>query len=184
MVVQGAKLRVNKDCREAITESKYFDPVAAGNQLLESLHQQIVAKQKASNQKQSRNDEIRYAIQRCLSTTDILMFVGYVHSKKGLGGARNTAAFQKLYWQFQNVESSSQIPLGIEKLKILILGKAELVVEGVTTTVNVLDNGKAWLPGERKSKKKYRSNTRRFRRIWGPAFDDLLKAAEQEPHLK
>ena len=83
----------------------------------------------------------------------------------------------------KNVETSAQIPLGIQKLKILIMGKAEVEIDGVQVVVNVLDNGKAWVPGERKSKKKYRNNVHRFRRIWGVAYDEIVAAAAKEPHL-
>jgi len=58
-------------------------------------------KQKAKDKKKTRNEELKYAIQRCLSTESILMFIGYLTSKRGLNGMRNTTAFQELYWQFQ-----------------------------------------------------------------------------------
>jgi hypothetical protein len=54
----------------------------------------------------------------------------------------------------------------VEKLQVLITGQWCGDARG--TTINVLDGGQAWQPGIRRSKKKYRNNSRRFERVWGP----------------
>ncbi|KAL6072248.1 hypothetical protein QOT17_005629 [Balamuthia mandrillaris] len=187
MVAQGTALRTNKVCREAIEANNYTSPVESPKQVLSAFHSQQAAKEKAAGEKESRSNELTYAIQTCLSTTDMLLFVGYLSSAAhGFGGSRSNTPFKKLYWQFQVSTSSeltgTSIPLGAEKLRVLLTGKYEYNDEasGRKMTIDVLDGGKAWLPGERKTKGKYRSNERRFRRVWGSVYDDIIASIQQQ----
>jgi hypothetical protein len=96
----------------------------------------------------------------------------YLVSRKGFEGKRNTQAFRELYLRFQHATDAAAIPLGAEKLRILLTGKWE--ADG--TAVPVLEGGKAWQPGQRRTKKRYRNNVHRFQRVWGAAFTDVVAA--------
>jgi hypothetical protein len=61
---------------------------------------------------------------------------------------------------------------GAAKLKILLTGQW---TTGKGRVINVLDDGKSWEPGQRRTKNKYRNNVRRFERIWGTT----IKAEDQ-----
>jgi hypothetical protein len=179
IVVQATKFRVNKECREAIEQGKYLEPFLTPEELLRQLHENLVKSKQQQNLMNTRKEEIKYAIKRCLTTGDMLVFIGYLRNSKGLEGRRNTKAFQELYYAFQDVDSSASIPLGSEKLKVLILGEYEVDIGGgLKMNVNVLDDGKAWVPGLRRTFKKYRHNDRRFRRIWGKQYDELIELAK------
>ncbi len=94
----------------------------------------------------------------------------YLVSRKGFEGKRNTQAFRELYLRFQHATDAAAIPLGAEKLRVLLTGKWE--ADG--TAVPVLEGGKAWQPGQRRTKKRYRNNVHRFQRVWGAAFTDVV----------
>lgn len=167
MAVQALRLKVNKDCREAIQKGDYLDPVTQAPQVLAKSSAELLASKEKDTKKKQRNDQLRYAIHRCLTTDDMTTFAGYLMSKQGFGGKRNSQAFKELYMKFQHVDMAKTIPLGVEKLQVLITGQWCGDERG--TTINVLDGGQAWQPGIRRSKKKYRNNARRFERVWGPA---------------
>jgi hypothetical protein len=93
-------------------------------------------------------------------------------SRLGFEGRRNTQAFRELYQRFQHATDASAIPLGAEKLRILLTGRWEEAAGG--SSVPVLEGGKAWQPGQRRTKKRYRNNVHRFQRVWGNAFADLM----------
>lgn len=120
MTAQGVRLRVNKDCREAIEQGKYLDPVVDAERVLENYFTEMLVRREKEGKQNERKSQLSYAIQRCIDTDDIAIFVGYLVSRKGFEGKRNTQAFRELYLRFQHATDAAAIPLGAEKLRILL----------------------------------------------------------------
>lgn len=77
MVGQGVKLKVNKECREAIENGQYLDPIVDSERLLDKLFTENLARKEKELKQGNLRTQLRYAIQRCLQTDDIDIFVGY-----------------------------------------------------------------------------------------------------------
>jgi hypothetical protein len=54
----------------------YVDPVVDANRVLEKSFEEMRVKNEKQMKQKGRNDELRYAIQRCITTDDIHIFIG------------------------------------------------------------------------------------------------------------
>eukprot|EP01113_Clastostelium_recurvatum_P006054 TRINITY_DN1273_c0_g1_i1.p1 TRINITY_DN1273_c0_g1~~TRINITY_DN1273_c0_g1_i1.p1 ORF type:complete len:1247 (+),score=506.54 TRINITY_DN1273_c0_g1_i1:76-3741(+) len=169
-VAQGVRYRANKDAREAVEARKYLDVVTQATEIIQAEYTTVTAAQKAEQEKNKQEQVTAYALARAALTSDIFEFIGYMSDTEfGFGGKRNSYAFKQLYRQFCSEAKCREIALGPQKLRILLTGK---YVDG-DRSLDVLDGGKTWLPGTRKTHSRHTMNDRRLRNRWGQEYDAI-----------
>ncbi len=56
---------------------KYLDPVVDAERVLENYFTEMLVRREKEGKQNERKAQLRYAIQRCIDTDDIAIFVGY-----------------------------------------------------------------------------------------------------------
>jgi hypothetical protein len=69
---------MRKNSTISIPPGDYLDPVTQARQVLAKTSAELLASKEKDTKKQQRNDQLRYAIHRCLTTDDMTTFVGYL----------------------------------------------------------------------------------------------------------
>jgi hypothetical protein len=107
----------------------------------------------------------------------MVTFVGFLLCDQGFKGRRNFGAFKTLCRRFVDAEARD-IPLGFEKLKVLITGKVQVEIDGTRQTYDVLDHGRPWIPGNKQGYRK------KLVKIWGPTMLQLIESPHSIPSKK
>lgn len=177
MTAQGLKLAVNKEAKEAIEHGNYRDPVFDCEKLLQNLANERANKRQHEEQTTKASSNYDYAVERCVNCLDMVTFVGFLLCDQGFKGRRNFGAFKTLCRRFVDAEARD-IPLGFEKLKVLITGKVQVEIDGTRQTYDVLDHGRPWIPGNKQGYRK------KLVKIWGPTMLQLIESPHSIPSKK
>jgi hypothetical protein len=57
---------------------KYLDPVVDAERVLENYFTEMLVRREKEGKQNERKSQLSYAIQRCIDTDDIAIFVGYL----------------------------------------------------------------------------------------------------------